>query len=72
MGGLATGDTNQARKNYARQAMMDPFPHQINLTGYKEKIPRLSNNPIVFMEDKAHGLWHPHTDAIVVTLRIVG
>ncbi|KAL5557693.1 hypothetical protein UlMin_033904 [Ulmus minor] len=72
MGGPATGDTNRARKNYARQARKNPFPHQINLTRHKEKIPRLSNDPIIFTEDEAHGLWHPHTDTIVVTLRIAG
>ena len=70
MRGPATGDTNQARKNYARQARMDPFPHQINLTGHKDKMPRLSSDPIVFTEDKACYLWHPYTDAIVVDLHI--
>ncbi|KAL5540592.1 hypothetical protein UlMin_043541 [Ulmus minor] len=39
MGGPATGETNRARKNYARQSRTDPFPHQVNLTGHKEKIP---------------------------------
>ncbi|KAL5565983.1 hypothetical protein UlMin_029147 [Ulmus minor] len=39
---------------------------------HKEKIPRLSDNPIIFTEGEARGLWHPHTDAIVVTLRIAG
>ncbi|KAL5544988.1 hypothetical protein UlMin_008772 [Ulmus minor] len=72
MGGPATGETNRARKNYARQSRTDPFPHQVNLTGHKEKIPRLSDDPIVFTENEARGLWHPHTDAIVVTLRIAG
>ncbi|KAL5571187.1 hypothetical protein UlMin_020784 [Ulmus minor] len=72
MGGPATGETNRARKNYARQSRTDPFPHQVNLTGHKEKIPRLSDDPIVFTESEARGLWHPHTDAIVVTLRIAG
>ncbi|KAL5537549.1 hypothetical protein UlMin_045506 [Ulmus minor] len=70
--GPATGETNRARKNYARKSRTDPFPHQVNLTGHKEKIPRLSDDPIIFMENKARGLWHPHTDAIVVTLRIAG
>ncbi|KAL5539722.1 hypothetical protein UlMin_043851 [Ulmus minor] len=64
MGGPATGETNRARKNYARQSRTDPFPHQVNLTGHKEKIPRLSDDPIIFTESEARGLWHPHTDAI--------
>ncbi|KAL5566135.1 hypothetical protein UlMin_029299 [Ulmus minor] len=72
MGGLATGETNRARKNYAQQSRTDPFPHQVNLTGHKEKIPRLSDDPIIFTESEARGLWHPHTDAIVVTLCIAG
>ncbi|KAL5575437.1 hypothetical protein UlMin_017136 [Ulmus minor] len=72
MGGPATGKTNRARKNYARKSRTDPFPYQVNLTGHKEKIPHLSDDPIIFTEGEAHGLWHPHTDAIVVTLRIAG
>ncbi|KAL5554142.1 hypothetical protein UlMin_041543 [Ulmus minor] len=72
MGGPATGETNRAKKNYARQSRTDPFPHQVNLTGHKEKIPCLSDDHIIFTESEARGLWHPHTDAIVVTLRIAG
>ncbi|KAL5550470.1 hypothetical protein UlMin_000646 [Ulmus minor] len=68
--GPATGDTNRARKNYARQARSEPFPHQINLAEHKNKAPRLSNKPIIFTEEEASGLWHPHKDAIVVALRI--
>ncbi|KAL5571243.1 hypothetical protein UlMin_020840 [Ulmus minor] len=72
MGGPTTGETNRVRKNYARQSRTDPFPHQVNLTGHKEKIPHLSDDPIIFTESEARGLWHPHTDAIVVTLCIAG
>ncbi|KAL5576413.1 hypothetical protein UlMin_018112 [Ulmus minor] len=68
--GPATGDTNRARKNYARQARSEPFPHQINLAEHKNKAPRLSNEPIIFTEEEASGLWHPHKDAIVIALRI--
>ncbi|KAL5542111.1 hypothetical protein UlMin_009821 [Ulmus minor] len=70
IGGPATGDTNRARKNYARQARSEPFPHQINLAEHKNKAPHLSNEPIIFTEEEASGLWHPHKDAIVVALRI--
>ncbi|KAL5543710.1 hypothetical protein UlMin_007494 [Ulmus minor] len=72
IGGPATGYTNRARKNYARQARSEPFPHQVNLAEHKNKAPRLSNEPIIFTEDEASGLWHPHKDAIVVALRIAG
>ncbi|KAL5549136.1 hypothetical protein UlMin_004367 [Ulmus minor] len=68
--GPATGDTNRARKNYARQARSEPFPHQINLAEHKNKAPHLSNEPIIFTKEEASGLWHPHKDAIVVALRI--
>ncbi|KAL5562775.1 hypothetical protein UlMin_032522 [Ulmus minor] len=39
---------------------------------FHQKIPRLSDDPIIFTESEARSLWHPHTDAIVVTLRIAG
>ncbi|KAL5575083.1 hypothetical protein UlMin_016782 [Ulmus minor] len=70
IGGPATGDANRARKNYARQARSEPFPHQVNLAKHKNKAPRLSNEPIIFTEEEASGLWHPHKDAIVISLRI--
>ncbi|KAL5571130.1 hypothetical protein UlMin_020727 [Ulmus minor] len=70
IGGPTTGDTNRARKNYARQARSEPFPHQINLAEHKNKAPRLSNEPIIFTEEEASGLWYPHKDAIIVSLRI--
>ncbi|KAL5550479.1 hypothetical protein UlMin_000655 [Ulmus minor] len=70
IGGPAMGDTNQARKNYARQTRSALYPQQINLAGHRDKIPRLSNEPIIFTEGEASGLWHPHKDAIVVSLRI--
>ncbi|KAL5583615.1 hypothetical protein UlMin_016057 [Ulmus minor] len=70
IGGLATGDTNRARKNYARQARSEPFPHQVNLAEHKNKAPRLSKEPIIFTEKEASSLWHPHKDVIVVGLRI--
>ncbi|KAL5579880.1 hypothetical protein UlMin_012322 [Ulmus minor] len=57
-------------ENYARQARSEPFPHQINLAEHKNKALRLSNEPIIFTEEEASGLWYPHKDAIVVALRI--
>ena len=67
-----TGNTNKARKNYTHQARFEPFLHQISLTEHKDKIPRLSNDPIVFTKEKASGLWHPHKDVIVIVLKIAG
>lgn len=51
---------------------MEPFPHHINMTRHKDKILCLSNDPIIFMKDKARDLWHPHIDAIIITLCIIG
>ncbi|KAL5583362.1 hypothetical protein UlMin_015804 [Ulmus minor] len=70
IGGPATGDTNRARKNYAHQTRSAPYPQQVNLAEHRDKIPRLSNDPIIFTEEEASGLWHLHKDAIVVSLRI--
>ncbi|KAL5578855.1 hypothetical protein UlMin_011297 [Ulmus minor] len=70
IGGPVIGDTNRARKSYTHQARSELFPHQVNLAEHKNKAPRLSNEPIIFTEEEASGLWHPHKDAIVVALRI--
>ncbi|KAL5565783.1 hypothetical protein UlMin_028947 [Ulmus minor] len=51
IGGPATGDTNRAHKNYARQTRSAPYPQQINLAEHRDKIPRLSNEPIIFTEE---------------------
>ena len=72
IGGPATRDTNRAWKNYARQARSAPFPHQVSLAEHSEKVPRLSNESIIFIDEEVDGLWHPHKDTIVIALRIVG
>lgn len=51
---------------------MAPFLHQVSLDEHKNKAPHLSNKLITFKEEEASGLYHPHKDAIVVALRIVG
>ncbi|KAL5578015.1 hypothetical protein UlMin_019714 [Ulmus minor] len=45
----------------------DPVEH---LETYKNKVPCHSNESIIFTEEEASGLWHPHKHAIVVSLRI--
>ncbi|KAL5560216.1 hypothetical protein UlMin_036427 [Ulmus minor] len=70
IGGPATRDTNQARKNYALQTRSVPYPQQVNLAEHRDKIPCLSNKLIIFTKEEASGLWLPHKDAIVVSLRI--
>ena len=62
----------ETQKNYTRQARLAPFSHQVSLAEHKNKIPHLSNKPIIFTEKEAKSLWHPHKDAIVVSLRITG
>ena len=42
----------------------------MNLAEQHEKVPHLSDKPITFIEEEAHGLWHPHNGAIVVNLKI--
>ena len=72
IGGSKTGYTNWERKNYAQQARSKPFPQQVNLAKQHEKVPRLSDSPVTFIDEEARGLWHPHKDAIVVNLGIIG
>ena len=61
---------NRARKSYAYQARSEPFQHHVSLAEHRNKVPHLSNEPIIFIEEEASDLWHPHKDAIVVALRI--
>ena len=68
---MKTSDTNQERKNYARQARSEPFPQQVNLVKQREKVPYLFDDPITFIEEEACGLRHPHNHAIFVNLIIV-
>lgn len=46
--------------------------YQVILTEHRDKIPRLSNEPIFFPEEEASNLWHPHKDSIFITLRLAG
>ncbi|KAL5583083.1 hypothetical protein UlMin_015525 [Ulmus minor] len=62
-------------RNYVRNGDQQPRqPAQENQQPEQEgediEAPRLSNEPIIFTEEEASGLWHPHKDAIVVALRI--
>ena len=44
----------------------------MNLAEQREQVPCLSDDPITFTKEEACGLWHPHNNAIVANLRIVG
>uniref|UniRef100_A0A2N9FD92 Integrase catalytic domain-containing protein n=1 Tax=Fagus sylvatica TaxID=28930 RepID=A0A2N9FD92_FAGSY len=66
-GGMATaGSSCSSRKAYARQI------HNVLVTQKTDKKPRLEDLPITFTEKDARKVFHPHDDALVVTLEIAG
>jgi ribosomal protein L25 (general stress protein Ctc) len=66
-GGMAAGGTSRSsRKAYARQI------HNVLVTQKMDKKPRLEDLPITFAEEDARKVFHPHDDALVVTLEIAG
>jgi BarA-like signal transduction histidine kinase len=66
-GGMAVGGTSRSsQKAYACQI------HNVLVTQKTDKIPRLENLPITFTEEDARKVFHPHDDALVVSLEIVG
>uniref|UniRef100_A0A2N9FLD8 Uncharacterized protein n=1 Tax=Fagus sylvatica TaxID=28930 RepID=A0A2N9FLD8_FAGSY len=66
-GGVAAGGTSRSsRKAYARQI------HNVLVTQKMDKKPRLEDLPITFTEEDARKVFHPHDDALVVTLEIAG
>jgi ribonuclease HI len=66
-GGVAAGGTSHSsRKAYARQM------RNVLVTQKLDKKPRLEDLPIIFAEEDARKVFHPHDDALVVTLEIAG
>jgi ribonuclease HI len=66
-GGMAAGVTSRSsRKAYACQI------HVVLVTQKTGKIPRLEDLPITFTEEDARKVFHPHDDALVVSLEIAG
>uniref|UniRef100_A0A2N9IA87 Integrase catalytic domain-containing protein n=1 Tax=Fagus sylvatica TaxID=28930 RepID=A0A2N9IA87_FAGSY len=66
-GGVAAGGTSRSsRKAYARQT------RNVLVTQKMDKKPRLEDLPITFAEEDARKVFHPHDDALVVTLEIAG
>jgi hypothetical protein len=66
-GGMAAGGTSRSsRKAYAPQI------HNVLVTQKNNKKPRLEDLPITFTEEDAYKVFHPHDDALVVTLEIAG
>ncbi|XP_058092147.1 uncharacterized protein LOC131238038 [Magnolia sinica] len=67
-GGLSGGgDSNRARKAHSRKS--DP-EHYVHLTERPSKELRVSPCNLTFTEEDAHGIQHPHNDALVVTMTI--
>ena len=66
-GGMAAeGTSRSSRKAYTRQI------HTVLVTQKINKKPRLEDLPITFTEEDACKVFHPHDDALVVTLEIAG
>ena len=66
-GGMAArGTSRSSRKAYACQI------HNVLVTQKTDKRPRLEDLPITFTEEDARKVFHPHDDALVVTLEIAG
>uniref|UniRef100_A0A2N9GFR2 Uncharacterized protein n=1 Tax=Fagus sylvatica TaxID=28930 RepID=A0A2N9GFR2_FAGSY len=60
------GTSRSSRKAYARQI------HNVLVTQKSNKKPRVEDLPITFIEEDACKVFHPHDDALVVTMEIVG
>ena len=63
-GTAATGSSKKARKTYLRMVQ------NVQVTGSVPKIARRASTIIGFSEDDARRLYHPHDDAIVVSIRV--
>ena len=65
IGGTAiTGSSKKARKTYLRVVQ------NIQLMGSVPKIAQRESSIIGFLEDDARRLYHPHDDALVVSVRV--
>ena len=63
-GMIAMGSSKKARKTYLRMVQ------NVQTTGSIPKIARRESPIIGFLEDDARRLYHPHDDALVVSLRV--
>ena len=63
-GTAATGSSKKARKTYLRVVQ------NVQVIGSVPKIARRESPIIGFLEDDARRLYHPHDDALVVSIRV--
>ena len=63
-GTTVTGSSKKARKTYLRMVQ------NVQTTGSILKIARRESPIIEFSEDDARRLYHPHDDALIVSLRV--
>nr|XP_023900523.1 uncharacterized protein LOC112012362 [Quercus suber] len=64
VGGMATRPSKKARKTYLRMVQ------NVQLTGPVQKVARRESPVIEFSEEDARRLYHPHDDALVVSLQV--
>ena len=63
-GTTAAGSSKKACKTYLRMV------HNVQLTGSVPRMPRIDNLVIEFLEEDARRLYHPHDNALVVSIRV--
>ncbi|XP_058078669.1 uncharacterized protein LOC131226999 [Magnolia sinica] len=66
-GSSGGGDSNRARKAHSRKPNLE---HYVHLTERPSKELRVNPCTLTFTEEDAHGIHHPHDDALVVTMTI--
>ena len=65
IGGTTTaGSFKKAHKTYFRMV------HNVQLTGFVPKMPQIDNLTIGFSEEDAQHLYHPHDDALIISIRV--
>ena len=63
-GTTTTRSSKKAHKTYLRMV------HNVQLTSFVPKMPRINNPIIGFSEENARCLHHPHDDALIVSIRV--
>ena len=64
VGGMSTGSLSKAKKTYLRVVP------NVQLTGRPPRTSKVDEPTITFTDEDAKRLYHPHDDAIIITLTI--